>query len=68
MKRITRAQLRWQPLDALCRMAHTTTNEYGPDDKRVFCYGLIDATNDEPDRLCAMCGAFIRNMTPPKEE
>ncbi len=68
MKRITRAQLRGQPLDPLCRKAHTTTNEYGPDDKRVFCYGIYDCMTDEPEELCEKCGAFIRNESPPENE
>ena len=68
MKRVSRAQLRGQPLDPLCKLAHTTTNEYGPDDKRVFCYGIEDAMTEEPEELCLKCGAFIRNETPPERD
>ncbi len=67
MKRVSRAQLRGQPLDPLCKKAHTTTHEYGPEDKRVFCYGLICCENDEPEELCAVCGAYVRNETPLEE-
>lgn len=67
MKRVTRAQLRGQPLDPLCKKARTATNEYGREDRRVFCYGWMDCMTEEPEELCAACGAFIRNATPPKE-
>lgn len=67
MKRVSRAQLRGQALDPLCKIAHTTTGEYGPEDKRVFCYGVYDAMNDEPEELCVKCGAFVRNETPPEK-
>lgn len=68
MKRVSRAQLRGQQLDPLCKLAHTTTNEYGPDDKRVFCYGVYDAMNDEPEEQCVKCGAFVQNETPPERD
>ena len=68
MKRVSRAQLRRRPLDLLCKKAHTTTNEYGPEDKRVFCYGFICQMNDEPEELCAVCGAYVKNETPLNEE
>jgi hypothetical protein len=67
MKRVSRAQLRGQALDPLCKIAHTATGEYGPDDKRVFCYGVYDAMNDEPEELCVKCGAFVQNETPPEK-
>lgn len=38
MKRVSRAQLRGQPLDPLCKKAHTTTNEYGPDEAGVLLW------------------------------
>ena len=66
MKRVSRAQLRGQPLDLLCKKAHTTTNECGSKDRRVFCYGIYDCITEEPEELCAVCGAFIRNITPPR--
>lgn len=68
MKRVSRAQLRGEPLDPLCKMARTATNEYGRSDRRVFCYGFINMETEEPEDICAKCGAFIRNATPPKED
>lgn len=35
---ISRAKLRGKKLDEDCKGACTSTNEYGPDDDRVFCY------------------------------
>ena len=68
MKRITRAQMRGKPLDPLCKRAYTTTNEYGLDDKRVFCWGIWESMTDEPVEMCRVCKAFVRNEEPPKEE
>lgn len=50
---ISRAKLRGKPLDRDCQTANRTSGEYGPDDDRVFCYGLADARNDE---LLDNCG------------
>lgn len=68
MKRINRAQIRGKPLDPLCKRAHTTTNEYGLYDKRVFCCGIWDAMTDDPVKMCLLCKAFVRNEEPPMEE
>lgn len=68
MKRITRKQMRGKPLNPLCRKAHTTTNEYGLDDKRVFCCGIWEPMTDEPVEMCRVCKAFVQNGEPPKEE
>ena len=68
MKRITRKQLRGKPLDPLCKKANTTTNEYGLEDKRVFCCGIWEAMTDEPIERCRACKAFVQNEEPPKEE
>ena len=68
MKRVSRAQLRGEPLDPLCKKAYTTTGEYGPNDKRVFCFGIMDAMTDEPEEKCVVCGAFVRNETPCSDE
>lgn len=65
MKRVTRAQLRGRSLDPPCKKAHTAPYEYGPDDKRVFCYGIMDAMTEEPLDQCLICGAFVRNKTEP---
>lgn len=68
MKRVTRAQLRGKPLEPICKKAHTTTHEYGLNDKRVFCCGVWGSMTDEPTEYCKVCKAFINNETPPKEE
>ena len=67
MKRITRAQMRGKPLDPLCKRAYTTTNEYGLDDKRVFCCGIWETMTGEPVEMCRVCKAFVQNEEPPKE-
>lgn len=64
MKRISRAILRGRPLDPACKIAHTTTGEYGPEDNRVFCYGLYDASTEEVEDLCRNCKAFVFNAEP----
>lgn len=35
---ISRAKIRGKKLDEDCKRACTSTNEYGPDDDRVFCF------------------------------
>ena len=66
MKRITREQLRGKKLDTLCIKARTAPYEYGLNDNRIFCHGLIDCMTDEPLDECLICGAFVRNETPPE--
>ena len=61
---INRKKLRGKKLDKDCKKAHTSSYEYGPDDDRVFCYGLVDISTDEPIEKCKMCNAFIENETP----
>lgn len=68
MKRVNRAKLRGRLLDRDCKSAHTNTGEYGNDDRRVFCYGIIDAMNDKYLEKCKKCGAFIQNATPLEAE
>lgn len=71
MKRVSRAKLRGKPLDPYCKIANTTTNEYGKEDKRVYCYGLyqnnISGTSDDIAECCKQCKAFVGNETPLKE-
>lgn len=64
MTRINRAQLCGKPLDDDCRVAYTTTHEYGELDNRVFCYGLIDKMNGEHLSKCKKCKAFVGNAEP----
>ena len=67
-KTIDRKHLRNAPLLPFCGKAHTTRHEYGPDDNRVFCYGVIDKMTDEYLVACKKCKAFVSNSTPQKEE
>lgn len=65
---ISRAKLRGKELDKDCKTAHTTSHEYGLDDDRVFCYGLVDYSTDELIEKCKNCKALAYNATPPQEE
>lgn len=62
---ISRAQLRGKPLDDDCRIARQSSHEYGMNDNRVFCYGLMDRMTDEYLQKCRECGAFVDNAEPP---
>ena len=64
---ISRAKIRGKKLDEDCKRACTTTNEYGSDDDRVFCYGLIDCSTDDLIEKCRNCKALADNSTPPEE-
>lgn len=64
---ISRAKLRGKKLDEDCKRAYTSTNEYGSDDDRVFCYGLIDCSTDDLIEKCRNCKALAYNATPPEE-
>lgn len=64
---INRAKLRGAPLELFCKRAHTTTHEYGQDDDRVFCYGIVNCMNDELLSDCRNCKAHVDNAEPPKE-
>ena len=61
---INRAKLRGKPLDRDCRSANRTTNEWGSEDDRVFCYGLENSMNDELFDKCRECGAYVGSATP----
>jgi len=62
-----RAKERGKPLDDDCYKAHISGHEYGPDDHRKFCYGLINLMYDEPLDKYKECGAYAYNAKPPKE-
>ena len=64
---ISRAKLRGKKLDEDCKRAYTTTNEYGSDDDRVFCYGLVDCSTDDLIEKCRNCKALAYNATPMEE-
>lgn len=63
-----RAAQRGKPLDADCYKAKRVTNEYGLNDNRIFCCGLIDSMTEEYLPKCQECGAFIDNAKRPEEE
>ena len=42
-----RDDLRGKPLDKDCKIAKISTNEYGPEDNRKYCYGLIEMSTEE---------------------
>lgn len=68
MSKITRAQLRGKPLDKECYRANRTTNEYGKDDNRVFCYGLYTEFSDSDiNPECLKCKAYVGNAEPLKQ-
>lgn len=68
MKTINRAQLRGEPLDPMCKRARTSRHEFGPQDKRVFCYGLYDCMTEEMIQSCKDCKALIDNAEPEEEQ
>ena len=65
---ISRAKLRGKKLDEDCKRACTSTNEYGSDDDRVFCYGLVDCSTDDLIEKCRNCKALACNATPLEEK
>lgn len=65
-KRLTRAQLRGERLEKDCYRAKTTTHEYGVNDNRVFCYGLVDLEFESLPHIpmCENCAALVWNSEP----
>lgn len=66
MKTVTRAQLRGKPLERICYSAHTTRHEFGPQDNRVFCYGVY-VLGPEDGQLhgnCYNCKALVDHAEP----
>ena len=61
---ISRRKIRGKALDADCKKAKVSTNEYGPYDDRRFCYGLIDRSTDDYLNKCVDCAAFVNNAKP----
>ncbi len=63
-KIITRANLKGVPrLPEACVRAKRSRHECGPDDPRVYCYGLMDWP-DNVNAECLQCGAYVDNATP----
>lgn len=67
MKTVRRDKIRGKKLDHDCHNAKTSRYEYGPDDPRVYCYGLYDDMSDDIRTECVKCKAFVSNAEPPKE-
>lgn len=63
-----RAIMRGKKLDSYCYKSKAIYNEYGPNDNRIFCWGLNDARTDEPIKECEQCKAFVYNAKPLDEE
>lgn len=59
-----RAKQRGKPLDADCKKTKISTHEYGMNDDRKFCYGLVDCETDELLQKCSDCGAYCLNAKP----
>ncbi len=68
MKKVTRAELRGKPLNRDCYKANTTTNEYGKDDNRVFCFGLYADKTEEIRDECMNCKANVVYAVHPTEK
>lgn len=62
-----RAELRGKPLDDDCKIAIISTHEYGMEDNRKFCYGLMEMTTEEVLEKCKGCKAFVDNAEPPTQ-
>jgi hypothetical protein len=60
LSKITRTKLRGKPLETFCHKAKISNFEYGPDDNRQFCYGLVDRVNDELFEECKKCKANVK--------
>lgn len=61
---IPRSVLRGYHLLPMCRLAKISKHEYGPDDERCFCYGLLDGRTELPLYECIHCGAYYFNSMP----
>ena len=61
-----RAALRGKPLDVDCKKAMISVHEYGIEDKRKFCYGIINEFPDEIAEKCKKCKAYVYNAEPPE--
>lgn len=60
-----RAQTRGKPLDKDCKIAIISMHEYGTENNRKFCYGLMDMSTEEPLEKCKECKAFVNNAEHP---
>ena len=63
MSKVTRADLRGKQLESFCQSAKRSTNECGPHDNRVYCYGLVSKQTDELIEECENCKANVKFVT-----
>ena len=68
MKTVNRAQLRGEQLKQNCYIAKTVRHEFGRNDNRVFCYGVVDPMTDDLIAQCRDCKALIDYAEPLEEE
>ncbi len=62
--RYDRAMQRGKPLDDDCKIAKISKYEFGMNDNRCFCYGLMDRVTEELLQKCRECGAYCLNAKP----
>ena len=68
MKRVSRATLRGKPLDWDCRKyGRSDPGQYGMNDNRCFCTGILNRMCDDVEQKCRECSAWNANAEPPKE-
>jgi hypothetical protein len=65
---ISREKIRGKSLDDDCKEAQISRNEYGLQDHRCFCYGLIDCSTESYLKKCVECHAFTDNAKPQQME
>ena len=56
---MNRGKIRGKKLDKDCYDANTTKHQFGPDDNRIFCYGLVEASTEELIDKCKECSANV---------
>lgn len=62
-----RAEQRGKQLDDDCYKANISTHEYGMNDDRKFCNGLMDCSTEDLLDKCRECDAYCMNAKPLKE-
>lgn len=65
---IGRGKQRGKPLEWFCKSATVLKYEFGENDKRCVCLGLINMDNGEILEECIKCGAYAINAKPPKKK
>lgn len=57
-----RSQLRGKELDEDCHGAVTSTNEFGINDNKIFCFGINDSSTESLIEKCINCRAHVSNV------